>query len=442
MLETLKSYYLRPEVVSEMVRFARFREVAPVYQTGYGKRPGCINFERDFLAFVDKGAIEFNGSVELWRNPMLLEVIKDPLKLRIGWDLVIDIDCDFDFELSRMAAIRIVDMLKLHDVKNIHIKFSGNRGFHIAIASGSFPKKVGDSPIEALYPELPKKILAYLKHIIREKLEKDVFSKFPMLSDKNIFDIIHIEENWGARHLFRFPYSLNQKSWLISLPLDQSELRNFKKEDASIDKVKKISKYLSDCEENETNELILQALDFKAQQEFKEELEAIKAPYREFEVPEGALPRNFFPKTILKILEGLEDGRKRALFILITFLRNVGWSWSEIEKEIAEWNARNKKPLNENYIKGQLNWHKKRGIALLPPNFDAPGFYKDMGVFVEEDIALAKNPVNYSLKVARKVMFLKKSRKKDFFRCENCGAVYKTERGYNQHVNTCIGTSR
>ncbi len=43
-----------------------------------------------------------------------------------------------------------------------------------------------------------------------------------------------------------------------------------------------------------------------------------------------------------KILEGISDGKKRALFILINFFRSIGTDKNELEKILFSWNEKNK----------------------------------------------------------------------------------------------------
>ena len=45
------------------------------------------------------------------------------------------------------------------------------------------------------------------------------------------------------------------------------------------------------------------------------------------------------------MLEGMADGRKRALFVLVNFLSSCNYSNEEIEVLIKEWNQRNREPL-------------------------------------------------------------------------------------------------
>ena len=119
-------------------------------------------------------------------------------------------------------------------------------------------------------------------------------------------------------------------------------------------------------------------------------------------IPKRAIPKQFFPPCIKNILKGLEDGRKRSVFILINFLRSLGWDFDSIEKELYEWNKRNKEPLRENYIASQLKWHKKNPIY-LPPNCDNRNYYLDIGVCQPDPLCKGiKNPVTYSFKSRRR----------------------------------------
>ena len=88
-----------------------------------------------------------------------------------------------------------------------------------------------------------------------------------------------------------------------------------------------------------------------------------------------------FPPSIKKILKGVSDGRKRALFILVNFFRSVGIEKEEFEKKLYEWNSKNEVPLKEGYIKTQLVWaYSKKPI--LPPNFSTD-YYKGIGIVPE-----------------------------------------------------------
>ena len=109
------------------------------------------------------------------------------------------------------------------------------------------------------------------------------------------------------------------------------------------------------------------------------------------------------------ILNGLKDGRKRSLFILINFLTSVGWDYEKIEKLLWEWNKRNEEPLREVYILGQLRYHKQQRKKILPPNCSNTMYYKDFQVCLPDNLcSKIKNPVNYSI---RKTRYLNKEKK-------------------------------
>ena len=101
------------------------------------------------------------------------------------------------------------------------------------------------------------------------------------------------------------------------------------------------------------------------------------------------------------------DGRKRALFILLNFLKNIGYKNDEIEKYVYEWNKKNYEPLRENYVKAQLTWYKRQEKNILPQNcpqrednlpiLNQQNIYVDLGVCKPDDFCkLIKNPVNYA----------------------------------------------
>ena len=108
-----------------------------------------------------------------------------------------------------------------------------------------------------------------------------------------------------------------------------------------------------------------------------------------------------FPKPIKKLLKGLKDGKKRGLFVLITFLRSIGYSPEKINDIIKEWNKKNEPPLREGYIKTQIDWHIKQKRKILPPNYSNDAFYKDLGLL--EGKVDVKNPLVEVLRAIRKV---------------------------------------
>ena len=107
-----------------------------------------------------------------------------------------------------------------------------------------------------------------------------------------------------------------------------------------------------------------------------------------------------FPPPIIKLLKGLQDGKKRGLFVLLTFFRSVDLSPEYINKKIREWNKLNDPQLKEGYIKSQIDWHLKQKRRILPPNYSNQNFYKDLNLIDPNSQPKDKNPI---VEVMRKV---------------------------------------
>src|SRR3990167_6917398 len=142
---TILKHYKHREIQEALVKHAQNKEIGMCFGEGYGKRPDQLTYPRDVLELALKGVSSFHASEELWSNPLALSntLTKAELEqLRIGWDLVLDIDCAI-FEYSRICAQLVIYFLSHCGVKDISIKFSGNKGFHIGVPFQAFPQKVG-----------------------------------------------------------------------------------------------------------------------------------------------------------------------------------------------------------------------------------------------------------------------------------------------------------
>jgi len=402
-------YYSREDIQQAMIRVARNREVAGVYRSGdYSKRPNTLIYPQDIKAMVRSGVLEFHSSIERWTNPMGIKP-DNYADVRMGWDIVLDLDCK-DFEHGKIASSVFCKALEKHDIKNYSLKFTGGTGFHIGIPWETIPKTIDYKDSVVLFPDLARNIGLYIKSFVREGFECALLKKYspeeladqikePLgkLFDGDAFDPFQVVDVdpilISPRHLFRMPYSLNKKKWLVSLPLRASDLDDFQMEDATADKVKPKLGFLDSGEENESQLLISEAIDWVIRQK----KETRKRKRRERAAFKGAIPREDFPVCIQQILNGLQDGKKRSLFILITFLRSCGWAWNDIETTIEEWNLKNSPQLRENYIRGQLRWHRQQKRKILPPNYEAKGWYIDIGLNDPETEKL-KNPVNVAVK--------------------------------------------
>ncbi len=389
-------YYSRQDIQRAIFDFSKNREVIPRYFEGFGKRPDTLEYPGDILAVVKKGATSLHCSEELWEDPLKLQTGMDENQLnnlRIGWDLLIDIDSKY-IDYSKISAKIIVDLFKFHGIKNIGIKFSGSKGFHIIIPWKAFPKEINEVQTKNMFPEWPRIITKYIMEKTKEKLIEEIsnltrpnkYIKDFQASEQVMPDIILV----SPRHLFRMPYSLHEKTALASVVLNPEEIEGFQLKDADPFKIK-VKNFMPGVEEGEASELLMQALDWHKDNNQEEEKESKKFDYKPIKL--SNLSEKNFPPCTLRILKGLTDGKKRALFILINLFRSVGMDKDELEKRIDDWNKKNKPPLKQGYIKSQLSWsYRKKPI--MPPN--CKEFYQGIGVCLPDNLCnLIKNPVNY-----------------------------------------------
>jgi len=479
-------YYSNPAVARAMLEFSKDREVSPRYFNGFGKRPDTLQYESDILELVKKGATSFHCSEELWKDPLQIETGMRPEQLnelRKGWDLLIDIDCKW-FDYSKKAAQAVIAVLENNGIKNLGLKFSGSKGWHILVPWKAFPKRIGDKEVRELFPELARKVVEYIRFesekIFRKNLpltfeedfrnielkkgrkcnicgeiakefilkefycdscktgeqrkllrgEKKIFkcpncgrllsvksstpfyecascgtnsldnpSDFSEDIQDDLFDLIGLDMILvSPRHLFRMPYSLHEKTALASIVISKDEISGFKMSDANPLAVKP-RKFMPDSSEGEATNLFREALDWdkarspdNSKKNFSYSSEQKNMPPVKFE----NLSESQFPPSIQKILKGIKDGKKRALFILINLFRFINMERGELEKRIYDWNKKNSPPLNEGYIKMQISWSFRKQ-AVMPPNFDKD-YYKGIGVTPTSEELAAKNPVSYMIK--------------------------------------------
>jgi DNA primase catalytic subunit/predicted RNA-binding Zn-ribbon protein involved in translation (DUF1610 family) len=485
-------YYSRKEIQKAIFEFSKNREISPRFFDGFGKRPDAFNFAGDVYQMVKKGATSFHSSEELWNDPMEIETGMDRVKannLRKGWDLLIDIDCEHGMNYSALVAKAIIETFRQHGIKNVGLKFSGSKGFHLLIPWKAFPKEINGIETKNLFPELPRAIVAYIRNysekLIQPMLPEDFYEKFKdklgsgfkcnrcgnfasesrfvefrcpkcdiveirklkmgtkgevpacykckgkmNFTPKNKFfscekcetDSLKFPETFSEikqldiyalmgldlvlvspRHLFRMPYSLHEKSSLVSVVLDEKDLDkfvnspNYKEIIADPLRVK-IKKFMPDVYEDEAAELVMQALDWSKDSGFQKEIErSLSGKYADFKpLKLENLKEQDYPPCIKKLLLGnLKDGKKRAVFALINFFRSIGLEKEDLEKKLFDWNEKNEEPLKRGYIETQLIWTYKRK-PLLPPN--CRDFYRDLGVCEPDNLcAKIKNPINYAV---------------------------------------------
>ncbi|MCX6820961.1 MAG: hypothetical protein NT016_03355 [Candidatus Aenigmarchaeota archaeon] len=433
---TIQSYYSRTDVQKALLEEGRNREIVSVLRDGrFGKRPDMLQYGADIEQAVRDGAASFHGSVERWKQPMQLEAGQTRQQLdtlRAGWDILIDIDIK-DFDLAKIFVKHFAAALREHGISSFGLKYTGGKSFHMAVPFEAMPESVDMRPIVLQYPEAMAKVLEYLKWYTTEPL-RDALLSFASPAElaervgKNASDIVSdagIEpfklasmDIFSSRHMFRLPYSLHEKSLLVSLPIKIEQLDSFKKEDAAPEKVKTGGTFVNrDVKRREAEALVIEAFDWAATH-MKEKLEALPQDRKQPEkLMRFAEPQ--FPPCVHAILKGVADGKKRSVFILINFLRNMGWTQDEIDRRLSEWNEHNYPPLPANYLRTQLRWHVMQQRNILPPNCDNENFYLSFGVCKPDAVCTAgakqagqitiKNPVNYAF---RKMRFESRSQPK------------------------------
>lgn len=399
------TYYSNPEIQKRILEVAKDREVVGSSKDGtFFSRPDTLIYPNDILERVKKGTVAFHCSVERWKSPMQLKTEisqKEMHELRKGFDFIIDIDAKAKLEHAKIAAIEVVEFLKSYGIEPT-IKFSGSRGFHIAISGEAFPDKIDFKDMSEKYPEIPQTLANFIREKIKDKLLEELI-KFEggvaslvktvdSVSELSPYQFIDIEKNWGNRHLFRMPYSLHPKKWLVSVPLSFEQLKNFDLDMAKPENIKVNNDFLVN-KKDEATKFLLTALDWGAKlkpdeipkQEFK----------RKFKLKIG---EEYFPPCIKSILEGIDDGKKRSLFTLASFLRAMNWSQEDIEEKILEWNKNLARPLTDRMVKTQLKWHFRQSREMMPANCNSDMFYKSLGV-CKPDKFCGKNPVNYAFNI-------------------------------------------
>lgn len=394
------NYYSREDVISAIISEAKDREVAFAYSDGhYDKRPNMLQFSGDMKAAINKGITSFHFSVERWKNPMLLSK-ENYNELRSGWDLLIDMDSKIGMNGSIICAREICNFLEKYGIKNYGLKFSGSRGFHIIVPWESFPKEINYTPLEKTYPDSLRTVISFIREKISEDLMK-AFVKEPVAKElieasENIdpFYIVDVEKGWGARHMFRAPYSLNEKTWLVSCPIERHDLNNFDINKYKIDTVKIKDKFIKG-KENEAEKLLIDALDWSTSQnkEIKTEKKIIAI--------EGKIPEEMFPPCIKIILNGMNDGKKRSLFTIISFLRLMNWTQEEIEDKLMKWNEKNTEKLSTSLIKTQIIWNIQN--QRTTPNCSSEQYIKSIGIcHPDNNCSGIKNPLSYPFRVMKK----------------------------------------
>ncbi|MCF7871942.1 methyltransferase domain-containing protein [Candidatus Woesearchaeota archaeon] len=424
--KTLK-FYKRREVQRLLVHYSKNREVAIRFEDYFGKRPDTLMYEADVLELAKKKASSFHCSEELWSNPLQINSSmkkQDLDALRVGWDLILDIDCHH-FVYSKIATHLLIKILKDQGISCATCKFSGNKGFHIGVPFEAFPDEFNGKLVKDLFPEAPRKIAFYLRDKLRPLFEKAILKyekndinnivrrtgiaydklvvqkdERAVIDDSSVSDKLMVDEFLeidtvliASRHLYRMPFSLHEKSELVSVPVNVDKILKFRKSDAEIDCVSFDIPFLdrSVAVSGEAGRLFVNAYDFN----FDESKISDSLGKKEFKLPEEAIREELFPPCIKNAFLGVKDGKKRLLFTLVNFLRGCGWDYDAIDKRLNDWNKLNAEPLRQVYLNGQLRQLKKNK-GVVPPH-NCKRYYQDLQVCTPDSFcSKIKNPLQYS----------------------------------------------
>src|SRR3989338_5404204 len=193
-------FYKQREIQQAIVEHATQKEVGMRYAESFGKRPNTLSYPRDVLELALQGVTSFHASEELWENPLSLnsDLSKKELdSMRVGWDLVLDIDCP-DWEISKITTYLFIKALEDQGVQNITCKFSGNKGFYIGVPFEAFPREVGGKKTQELFPDGPKKIALYLLDTIT-KAYVTVMNNSITFDNKFTFNLSQLQQKFGQR---------------------------------------------------------------------------------------------------------------------------------------------------------------------------------------------------------------------------------------------------
>jgi len=457
--EYVIAYYSRTEIQKEILKHAKNREIGVLFDGYFGKRPSVIDYLSDIKIMVNKGVFSFHCSEERWENALLLANDKNSeierSKNRIGWDLILDLD-GVDYVYAQIVGDIIIKKLYEYNIKNVSVKFSGNKGFHIAIPFEAFSSHYQIiNETRNYFPDAPRKIVQYLMYELQGVIAKAIIKhdgsidnisrkyKIPMdelivNNDKslnfNFMKVIEVDTILiASRHLYRMPYSLNEKSGLVSIPVHPEKLLEFTKEQAKPENVNP-EKYVEfeflnyNPEYGKDANILLEKTDDVNIEDII--INEVQSGINEYTTKESGpltidkeVTKDDFPETIKYIIStDFVDGRKRALFVLLTYFYSINWKYEEINPIIDEWNNNQTTQLKKQYINAQISWFNTQQKSISCPNYDNDNYYKSINIpeeTIKKDINAfkkikAKNPLHYTyLKTKGKIDNPKEKNKKN-----------------------------
>ncbi len=198
------------DIAEAIFRYGQNRDTtlvlnAATLSRGHGDGPGFDFPEQipqiareslsDLQGRVPRQYPAFHGTVGKYANQGFFKRNRE----LIGMDMVFDIDIKSDYRETFRHAARIIDFLDSHDVP-YQIKFSGNTSPHVILPCEAFPQS------------FPQNQFARLFRMVEEKSGAQ-----------------HIDSSFSSSsgHFLRLPYSLNERTGLVSCPITRDEFDTF-----------------------------------------------------------------------------------------------------------------------------------------------------------------------------------------------------------------------
>jgi len=330
------------------------------------------------------------------RNPMNEEILKlsSKEKLKEKGELISEYLCP---KCNKPTKTKTIGKYICPDIKCKTVVESMKSNRKEMLCPGCNGKMLRQSQREIQYCESCKINAAKLEAtssfggVQQKNIQQKFKEEITIKSTEDSVDIVLV----SPRHLFRAPYSLHEKTAYASIPLDKTQIQDFRPSDADPIKITKIKSFMPNCKEGEATQLLKEAL--KEAEKNKPKEKTKKYEGASIDIQGLSINEDMFPPIIKKLLSGIKnDGRKRALSILLSFFTSLEFPQNFIEEKITEWNKANHHPLKEGYVKSQIAWSIKN--KRMPPNYDKP-VYKEFGPQSSLEIGI-KNPINYTIKLA------------------------------------------
>ena len=274
----------------------------------------------------EKEWITKHNEIDVYRCSYAYET-KDIESCKIISDLYLDFDGDISSEENykklilqiRLCYQLLKNYLFLED-KEIHIYFSGAKGFHIII---------------------PHKVLGIEK---KETLNVDFKTFAQWLKKQSGASIIDLGI-YDRKRLLRITNTINSKTGLYKVPISIEDLYNFSLQDI-----------LNYAKEKHTEKDIILEKNNKASNAYKK----ITKPTIKVKTKEGFIiplePKELLPCAVELLKNGAKQGtRNNSCVVLASSLLQSGESREEAYKILEEWNQLNDPPLNEQELKVTFN---------------------------------------------------------------------------------------